>query len=104
MLLYIYINLSSTTLFTVEHCNSPCKSFFLEYFLWENEWEVHGPWPFAWRLQLGDGCFSLQAFTSLAEAAYEAAESPDDQPEPDTYCLSSYFEPIVQKLLGTTDR
>lgn len=27
-----------------------------------------------------------------------------DGNEPDTYCLSGYFEPIVQKLLETTDR
>ncbi|KAK2181291.1 hypothetical protein NP493_402g02041 [Ridgeia piscesae] len=44
------------------------------------------------------------AFSSLAEAAYEATEVADDQTEPETYCLSSYFEPIVQKLLETTDR
>lgn len=44
------------------------------------------------------------AFTSLAEAAYENAESGEDQAEPDTYCLSEFFEPIVQKLLETTDR
>jgi len=46
----------------------------------------------------------MQAFSSLAEAAYEATEVADDQTEPETYCLSSYFEPIVQKLLETTDR
>jgi len=44
------------------------------------------------------------AFSSLAEAAYEAAEVADEASEPQTYCLSSYFEPIVQKLLETTDR
>uniref|UniRef100_A0A3B3TBZ1 Karyopherin (importin) beta 1 n=1 Tax=Paramormyrops kingsleyae TaxID=1676925 RepID=A0A3B3TBZ1_9TELE len=44
------------------------------------------------------------AFSSLAEAAYEAAETTDDQDEPSTYCLSSSFEIIVQKLLETTDR
>uniref|UniRef100_A0A8C9EN56 Karyopherin subunit beta 1 n=1 Tax=Pavo cristatus TaxID=9049 RepID=A0A8C9EN56_PAVCR len=44
------------------------------------------------------------AFTSLAEAAYEAADVADDQEEPATYCLSSSFELIVQKLLETTDR
>jgi len=44
------------------------------------------------------------AFSSLAEAAFEAAEVQDEQKEPETYCLSSYFEPIVQKLLETTDR
>ena len=47
----------------------------------------------------------FQAFSSLAEAAYDAAvlESTEES-EPATYCLSSYFEPIVQKLLETTDR
>ncbi|KAK1189986.1 IMB1 protein, partial [Pygoscelis papua] len=44
------------------------------------------------------------AFSSLAEAAYEAAEVADDQEEPATYCLSSSFELIVQKLLETADR
>ncbi|XP_069768405.1 importin subunit beta-1-like isoform X2 [Narcine bancroftii] len=46
----------------------------------------------------------IQAFSSLAEAAYEAADVADDQEEPSTYCLSSSFELIVQKLLETTDR
>lgn len=46
----------------------------------------------------------LKAFSSLAEAAYEAADVADDQEEPATYCLSSSFELIVQKLLETTDR
>ncbi|KAM7029694.1 LOW QUALITY PROTEIN: importin subunit beta-1 [Acridotheres tristis] len=44
------------------------------------------------------------AFSSLAEAAYEAADVGDDQEEPATYCLSSSFELIVQKLLETADR
>uniref|UniRef100_A0A2K5EPV1 Importin subunit beta-1 n=1 Tax=Aotus nancymaae TaxID=37293 RepID=A0A2K5EPV1_AOTNA len=44
------------------------------------------------------------AFSSLAEAAYEAADVADDQEEPATYFLSSSFELIVQKLLETTDR
>ncbi|KAE8574985.1 hypothetical protein XENTR_v10003655 [Xenopus tropicalis] len=44
------------------------------------------------------------AFSSLAEAAYEAADVTDDQEEPSSYCLSSSFEVIVQKLLETTDR
>ncbi len=48
--------------------------------------------------------FLSQAFSSLAEAAYEAAEVADDASEPETYCLSAYFEPIVTKLLDTTDR
>lgn len=46
----------------------------------------------------------LQAFSSLAEAAYEATDAAEDQEEPSTYCLSSSFEIIVQKLLETTDR
>uniref|UniRef100_A0A3B4GQ92 Karyopherin subunit beta 1 n=1 Tax=Pundamilia nyererei TaxID=303518 RepID=A0A3B4GQ92_9CICH len=45
-----------------------------------------------------------QAFSSLAEAAYEATDAAEDQEEPNTYCLSSSFEIIVQKLLETTDR
>lgn len=45
-----------------------------------------------------------QAFSSLAEAAYEATDAAEDQEEPATYCLSSSFELIVQKLLETTDR
>ncbi|XP_064646328.1 importin subunit beta-1-like isoform X2 [Lineus longissimus] len=44
------------------------------------------------------------AFSSLAEAAYEAADTPDDTSEPPTYCLSSVFQVIVNKLLMTTDR
>uniref|UniRef100_A0A671R5I7 Importin subunit beta-1-like n=1 Tax=Sinocyclocheilus anshuiensis TaxID=1608454 RepID=A0A671R5I7_9TELE len=43
------------------------------------------------------------AFSSLAEAAYEATDAADDEEEPSTYCLSSSFELIVQKLLETTD-
>lgn len=44
------------------------------------------------------------AFSSLAEAAFENADNSDENREPDTYCLSSYFESIVQRLLETTDR
>lgn len=46
----------------------------------------------------------LQAFSSLAEAAYEATDAAKDMDEPSTYCLSSSFEIIVHKLLETTDR
>lgn len=46
----------------------------------------------------------FQAFSSLAEAAFDAADVAEGESEPETYCLSSYFEPIVQKLLETTDR
>ncbi|KAK4879043.1 hypothetical protein RN001_007189 [Aquatica leii] len=44
------------------------------------------------------------AFTGLAEAAYEAAEANDETDQPDTYCLSQFFEFIIQRLLETTDR
>ena len=47
--------------------------------------------------------FLAQAFSSLAEAAIESIEVPEGE-TPETYCLSSFFEPIVQKLLETTDR
>lgn len=46
----------------------------------------------------------FQAFSSLAEAAYENAEQPEDGTEPETYCLSNYFEIIVERLLQTADR
>ena len=46
----------------------------------------------------------LKAFSSLAEAAYEAADVADGEETPETYCLSPYLEPIVQKLLETTER
>lgn len=44
------------------------------------------------------------AFSSLAEAAYDNADTTDENAEPQTYCLSSYFETVVEKLLVTTDR
>lgn len=45
------------------------------------------------------------AFTGLAEASYEqAAEGLEDGAQPETYCLSSYFQYIVERLLETTDR
>ncbi|XP_028037337.1 importin subunit beta-1 isoform X1 [Bombyx mandarina] len=43
------------------------------------------------------------AFTGLAEAAYEAADGGDSN-QPKTYCMSNYFDFIVQRLLETTDR
>lgn len=42
------------------------------------------------------------AFTGLSQAAYDAALNDDD--DPDTYCLSKYFEFIIQSLLETTER
>lgn len=47
------------------------------------------------------------AFSGLAEAAFEAASveiGGGDDTAPETYCLSQYFEFIVQRLLETTDR
>lgn len=44
------------------------------------------------------------AFSGLAEAAYEAAEINEETGVPDTYCLSQFFEFIIQRLLETTDR
>ncbi|XP_039764769.1 importin subunit beta-1 isoform X1 [Pararge aegeria] len=43
------------------------------------------------------------AFTGLAEAAYEAADCSDSH-QPKTYCMSTYFDYIVERLLETTDR
>lgn len=43
------------------------------------------------------------AFTGLSEAAYEVAESFNENP-PQTYVLTPYFEHIVTQLLETTDR
>jgi len=46
------------------------------------------------------------ALSSLAESAYETAceTRADEAKDPDTYCLSTFFRPIVEKLLATTDR
>lgn len=43
------------------------------------------------------------AFTGLAEASYESAEAGEDG-QPETYCMSVFFDYIVQRLLETTDR
>lgn len=43
------------------------------------------------------------AFTGLSEAAYDAAESFNEN-TPETYCLTPYFEYIITQLLETTDR
>lgn len=48
---------------------------------------------------------SCWALSSIAVAAMEMARPADDDSiAPDTYCLSKYFEPIVEKLLATTER
>uniref|UniRef100_A0A8D9ACX1 Importin subunit beta-1 n=1 Tax=Cacopsylla melanoneura TaxID=428564 RepID=A0A8D9ACX1_9HEMI len=45
------------------------------------------------------------AFTGLAEAAYEKAiENIDETIQAETYCLSPYFDYIIERLLETTDR
>lgn len=45
------------------------------------------------------------AFTGLAEGAYETAkENMDDALQVETYCLSPFFDFIIQHLLETTDR
>ncbi|XP_076225790.1 importin subunit beta Fs(2)Ket isoform X1 [Nomia melanderi] len=44
------------------------------------------------------------AFTGLAEASYESAECSQRGEQPGTYCMSQYFDYIVQRLLETTDR
>ena len=45
------------------------------------------------------------ALSSTAIAAMDVARpADDDEATPDTYCLSKYFEPIVEKLLATTER
>lgn len=44
------------------------------------------------------------AFTGLAEASYESAEATQGGQQPETYCMSQYFDFIIQRLLETTDR
>jgi len=44
------------------------------------------------------------AFTGLAEAAYDAVEGNEEGAQPETYCLSEYFDFIIDRLLETTDR
>ena len=46
---------------------------------------------------------TTQAFSSLAESAYELA-TPEDESEPNTYSLSTAFEVIVTKIMETADR
>ena len=43
------------------------------------------------------------AFTGLAMASYESAETAENG-QPETYCMSQYFDFIIQRLLETTDR
>ena len=47
----------------------------------------------------------LQAISSLAEAAYDAAvDEMTDDDDPPTFSLSSSFEAVVSKLMETTNR
>ena len=49
-------------------------------------------------------CWAFSSLASnLAEAAYENADCPDEEETPQTYCLSAFFNPIVEKLLWTTE-
>jgi importin subunit beta-1 len=43
------------------------------------------------------------AFVELAKASY-AAVTPNDNDEPETYCLSQYFSHLVDSLLEVTNR
>lgn len=54
--------------------------------------------------ELTINCVAFQAFNSLGEAAYDAAQVSDDEEEPQTYVLSTWFQQIVGKLLEVTDR
>lgn len=44
------------------------------------------------------------AFNGLAESAHDAAAVSEEAETPETYCLSPYFDYIVQSLLETTER
>jgi len=47
-----------------------------------------------------------QAISSLAEAAYDNVDIPDDaiDDQPDTYCLSSLYSALMSKVLDATQR
>ena len=47
--------------------------------------------------------FFFQAFSSLAESAYELTCA-DEDTEPATYALSEAFEAIISKVMATADR
>jgi len=40
----------------------------------------------------------------LRRSTVRSFSQDDDDATPETYCLSKYFEPIVEKLLATTER
>ena len=48
--------------------------------------------------------FYFQSFSSLARAAYDNAECPEDDDTPATYLLSPFFDEIVKTLIETTER
>jgi len=47
---------------------------------------------------------NFQAFSALADAAYDNAQCSDDDNEPTTYILSEKFSEIIQKIIATGDR
>ena len=48
----------------------------------------------------------MQAISSLAEAAYDTVEIPEDatDDEPTTYCLSALYGALMTKVLDVTER
>ena len=48
----------------------------------------------------------MQAISSLAEAAYDTVEIPEDaiDDQPETYCLSSLYNALMTKVLEVTQR
>ena len=48
----------------------------------------------------------VQAISSLAEAAYDTVEIPEDavDDQPETYCLSPLYNPLMAKVLEVTQR
>ena len=50
--------------------------------------------------------YIIQAISSLAEAAYDSVEVPEDaiDDQPDTYCLSPLYSALMAKVLEVTQR
>ena len=48
----------------------------------------------------------MQAISSLAEAAYDSVEIPEDavDDQPQTYCLSQLYSALMSKVLEVTQR
>ena len=49
---------------------------------------------------------TVQAISSLAEAAYDTVEVPEDatDDQPETYCLSQLYNSLMAKILEATQR